>query len=268
MENEWTGDDDTRVEMPFTMSTKVKELLERVGEVAAEPRPILPGEIQRHLGSLLAAAYTQDDTERCAIDRFAELLAKLNVALGEAVSRDDAAFKKLLVAAVPVLRRFAVSLARDPTAADDMVQDTLMRAWKSRARFKQGTNFDAWTFTILRNNFYSSQRRQREVQDEDGSYTARLTTLPDQASRLDLQDVRAALDRLAPVMRETLILVAIESLSYDEVAAIMNCQVGTVKSRVWRARDQLARALGYSGSEIGNDGVMLSALSGSGGGIE
>jgi RNA polymerase sigma-70 factor (ECF subfamily) len=258
LENEWTGDDDTRVEMPFTMSTEVKELPKRVGEVAAEPMPILPGEIQRHLGSLLAAAYTQDDTERCATDRFAELLAKLNVALGEAVSRDDAAFKKLLVAIVPVLRRFAVSLARDPTAADDLVQDTLMRAWRARARFEPGTNFEAWTFTILRNAFYSSQRRRREVQDEDGSYTAHLATPPDQAGHLDLQDVRAALDRLAPVMREALVLVAIENMSYEEAAAVMNCRIGTVKSRVWRAREQLARMLGYSGSEIGNDGVMLS----------
>lgn len=70
--------------------------------------------------------------------------------------------------------------------------------------------------------------------------------------------MRAALDRLAPVMREALVLVAIENLSYDEAAAVMNCRIGTVKSRVWRAREQLARMLGYSGAEIGSDGVMLS----------
>lgn len=90
-----------------------------------------------------------------------------------------------------------------------------------------------------------------------------MTIPPDQARRLGLQDVRAALHRLAPVMREALVLVTIEDLSYDEAAAVMGCQVGTVKSRVWRARDQLTRALGYTGVEIGNDGVMLSALGGS-----
>ena len=82
--------------------------------------------------------------------------------------------------------------------------------------------------------------------------------MPEQGGHLDLQDVRAALDRLAPVMREALVLVAIENMSYEEAAAVMNCRIGTVKSRVWRAREQLARMLGYSGSEIGNDGVMLS----------
>jgi RNA polymerase sigma-70 factor (ECF subfamily) len=220
--------------------------------------------LRQALGNLLAAAYAQDVTELSATSRFAELLAKLDVAFGEARGRDDAAFKKLLVTAVPVLRRFAVSLARDPTVADDLVQDTLLRAWRSRARFEPGTNFEAWTFTILRNVFYTGQRKPREVQDEDGSYTARLASLPDQAGHLDLHDMRAALDRLAPMMREALVLVAIENLTYEDAAAVMNCQIGTVKSRVWRAREQLARMLGYGGAEVGNDAVMLSALGGTG----
>jgi RNA polymerase sigma-70 factor (ECF subfamily) len=256
--------DAAQFEPTSTMSTQASELPERADAVPNHSGPGLTDEIQKHLGHLLAAAYAQDEAELGATSRFAELLAKLDAALGEARGRDDAEFKRLLVAIVPVLRRFAISLARDPTAADDLVQDTLFRAWRSRARFEQGTNFEAWTFTILRNQFYSHQRRRREVQDEDGSYTARLSSPPDQAGRLDLQDVRAALDRLAPVMREALVLVAIENLSYEEAATVMNCQVGTVKSRVWRAREQLVKALGYGGSEIGNDAVMLSALGGSG----
>ena len=232
--------------------------------MSRESEPALSDEIQRHLGSLLAAAYAQDEADLSAADRFAELLGKLDAALEGADDRDAAEFKGLLLAIVPALRRFAVSLARDPTAADDLVQDALMRAWRARARFEHGTNFEAWIFTILRNVFYSNHRRPREVQDEDGSYTARLATPPDQAGHLDLQDVRAALDRLAPFMRETLVLVAIENLTYEETAAVMNCQVGTVKSRVWRAREQLARILGYDGAEVGNDAVMLSALSGTG----
>lgn len=246
------------------MTTDAAELPERADEGPGASEFVLSGQIQRHLGKLLATAYAQDEAELSAVDRFAELLAKLDAALGEAGDRDYAEFKALLVTVVPPLRRFAVSLARDPTAADDLVQDTLLRVWRARARFEPGTNFEAWTFTILRNVFYSSQRKHREVQDEDGSYTARLTSPPDQAGILDLQDVRSALDHLAPVMRETLVLVAIQGLAYDEAATVMGCQIGTVKSRVWRARDQLARMLGYTGAEIGTDGVMLSALGGSG----
>ncbi|MCJ2017134.1 sigma-70 family RNA polymerase sigma factor [Methylobacterium sp. E-065] len=231
--------------------------------MSRESEPALSDEIQRHLGGLLAAAYTQDEAQLRAADRFAELLAKLDVAFETASERDEAEFKRLLLAVVPPLRRFAVSLARDLTAADDLVQDTLLRAWRSRTRFQPGTNFEAWTFTILRNTFYSSQRKHREIQDEDGSHTANLSIPPDQIGRLDVQDMRTALDRLAPIMRESLVLVAIENLSYEEAAAVMECQIGTVKSRVWRARDQLMRALGYTGAEIGTDGVMLSALSSS-----
>jgi RNA polymerase sigma factor (sigma-70 family) len=125
--------------------------------------------------------------------------------------------------------------------------------------YQRGTNLEAWLFTILRNVFYSQHRKLgREIADADGNHAERLTSIPEQSGHLDLQDVRAALDRLAPVMREALILVAIENLSYEEAAAVMNCRIGTVKSRVWRAREQLARMLGYSGSEIGSDGVMLS----------
>jgi RNA polymerase sigma-70 factor (ECF subfamily) len=264
LSNERRPNDAAYFEPPSTMSTGANELPEGAVEAPDQSSPVLTDEIQRHLGNLLATAYALDDVELSATNRFAELLAKLDAALGEAGTRSDAEFKKLLVSVLPALRRFAVSLARDPTAGDDLVQDTLLRSWRARARFEPGTNFEAWTFTILRNVFYSNQRKRREVQDDDGSYTARLATLPSQGGRLDLQDVRAALDRLAPVMRESLVLVAIENLSYEEAAAVMNCQIGTVKSRVWRAREHLARMLGYTGDEIGSDGVMLSALGASG----
>ena len=257
--------DAAHFEWVSTMSMGVEELPEPADAMPSQSGSGLTDEIQKRLGSLLAAAYAQNDAELSATDRFAELLAKLDVAFGEADERGAAEFKALFLAVAPALRRFAISLARDPTAADDLVQDTLLRAWRSRARFEQGTNFEAWTFTILRNVFYSSQRKRHEVQDEDGSYAARLSSPPEQVGRLDLQDVHAALDRLAPIMREALVLVAIEGLSYEEAATVMDCQVGTVKSRVWRARDQLARALGYTGAEVSNDAVMLSALGGQGG---
>ncbi len=134
---------------------------------------------------------------------------------------DEATFRTGLLASVPALRRFALSLAREPAAADDLVQDALLRAWRGRGGFEPGTNLEAWLFTILRNVFYSRHRRQtREVSDSDGDYAGRLAAAPEQGGHLDLQDVRAALDRLAPVMREALVLVGIENLSYEEAAAV------------------------------------------------
>ena len=165
---------------------------------------------------------------------------------------------------VPALHRFARSLTHDPSAADDLVQDTLLRAWRGRAGFRPGTNLEGWLFTILRDVFYSAQRKRgREISDSEGERAGRPTTPPEQGGHLDLQDVRAALGRLAPVMREAPVLVALENLSYVEAAAVMRCRIGTVKSRVWRAREQLGRMLGYTGAEIGSDGVALSMMTGS-----
>ena len=227
---------------------------------AADPRHGLPEAVRAHLGTLLGHAYDRiGPAPGAASDRFAELLARLEAALAQAAGEREATFRAGLLEVVPALHRFAVSLTRDPAAADDLVQDTLLRGWRGRGGFTPGTNLEAWLFTILRNVFYSQHRKHgREVADTDGNHAERLTSVPEQGGHLDLQDVRAALDRLAPMMREALVLVAIENLSYEEAAAVMNCRIGTVKSRVWRAREQLARMLGYSGAEIGNDGVMLS----------
>ncbi|MFC6791373.1 sigma-70 family RNA polymerase sigma factor [Methylobacterium komagatae] len=226
-----------------------------------EAGPALPDSIRRHLGALLRAAYEDAPREP---DGFADLLSRLDKALGQTGrlgADDEEAFRTGLLASVPALRRFALSLAREPAAADDLVQDALLRAWRGRGGFSPGTNLEAWLFTILRNVFYSRHRRQtREVPDSDGDYAGRLAAAPEQGGHLDLQDVRAALDRLAPVMREALVLVGIENMSYEEAAAVMECQIGTAKSRVWRARAQLARMLGYGGADIGSDGVTLSAL--------
>ncbi|MDP4026967.1 sigma-70 family RNA polymerase sigma factor [Methylobacterium sp. NEAU 140] len=231
-----------------------------------EERPALPGEIRRHLGRLLASAYAADPSAPSASERFADLLAQLTDALdaSDAASRRDAAaFQAGLLTSTPALRRFALSLTHDPAAADDLVQDTLLRAWRSRAKFVPGTNLEAWLFTILRNAFYSIRRKQgREVSDSDGAHAERLTSSPEQGGHLDLQDLRTALEHLPASQREALLLVTVEDLSYEEAAAVMGCQIGTVKSRVWRAREQLARMLGYDGAEVGSDGVVLSAMSG------
>jgi RNA polymerase sigma-70 factor, ECF subfamily len=247
--------------MPDTEGPSLLDPIADVAEEAGdETRFGLPEAVRAHLGTLLGRAYDRIDlnSDRDA-NPFADLLARLETALAQAEGERDRTFRAGLLQVVPALHRFAVSLTRDPAAADDLVQDTLLRGWRGRGGFTPGTNLEAWLFTILRNVFYSQHRKQgREVADTDGSYAERLTSIPEQGGHLDLQDVRAALDRLAPVMREALVLVAIENLSYEEAAVVMNCRIGTVKSRVWRAREQLARMLGYGGDEIGSDGVMLS----------
>ena len=235
-----------------------------MGEDSDKASPSLSEEIRYHLGRLLISAYDENTAESENTSIFGALLEKLRVALEASDLKASTEFKNNLLKAAPALRRFALSLSKDRTTADDLVQDTMLRAWRSQASFTPGTNLEAWTFTIMRNQFYSYRRKQNfEIQDENDVHTVRLVTPPEQGGHLDLQDVRAALDRLAPVMREALVLVGIENLSYEEAAAVMGCQIGTAKSRVWRARTQLVRILGYDGADIGADGFMSSAMAGS-----
>jgi RNA polymerase sigma-70 factor (ECF subfamily) len=163
-----------------------------------------------------------------------------------------------LLAAVPNLRAFAVSLTGNFDRADDLVQDTLLRALSHIDRFERGTNLHAWLFTILRNLFHSEYRkRKREVEDPDGSYAAQLRTAPEQGARLDFQDFRAALAKLPADQREALLLVGAQGFSYEDAAAIMGCAVGTVKSRVNRARVRLAALLSVDDVEdLGADRLM------------
>jgi RNA polymerase sigma-70 factor (ECF subfamily) len=167
-----------------------------------------------------------------------------------------------LLAAVPHLRAFAISLTGNRDRADDLVQDTLMRAWANFDRFERGTSLNSWLFTILRNASYSEYRkRRREVEDVDGSYTARLRTHPDQQSHLDYEDVRAALVKLPMDQREALLLVGAQGMSYEEAAEVCGVPLGTVKSRVNRARTKLGELLDLNGeAEIGPDSVTKAAL--------
>ncbi|HEX2135826.1 MAG TPA: sigma-70 family RNA polymerase sigma factor [Microvirga sp.] len=175
--------------------------------------------------------------------------------------RADTKFRDLILAAVPSLRAFAVSLTNDPVRADDLVQDTLMRAWSHANRFANGTNINAWLFTILRNLFHSEYRkRKREVEDIEGSYAQRLRSAPEQQAHVDFQDLQLALARLPPEQREALILVGAEGFSYEEAAQICGCAVGTIKSRVNRARSRLAELLAITDDEIGPDNVTKAAV--------
>ncbi|MDR0252402.1 MAG: RNA polymerase sigma factor [Brucellaceae bacterium] len=170
-----------------------------------------------------------------------------------AEERDE--FKRLMLAALPGLRAFAVSLSGQQDKADDLVQDTIMKAWGKRDSFEMGTNIKAWLFTILRNEFYSQMRKRgREVQDTDGIYTERLAVHPSQYGSLDLQDFRKALNELPDDQREAIILIGASGFSYEEAAEICDCAVGTIKSRVSRARVRLQELLDINGnSDYGPD---------------
>jgi RNA polymerase sigma-70 factor, ECF subfamily len=176
--------------------------------------------------------------------------------------------RDVMLAAVPSLRAFAISLCGNVDRADDLVQEALLRAWANLDSFEPGTNMSAWLFTILRNLFRSEYRkRRREVEDVDGSYAESLTTLPEQNSRLEVEEFREALKMLPAEQRESLILVGASGFSYEEAAQICGCAVGTIKSRVNRARSRLAAILAIeSANDFGPDretrAVVNTAVSG------
>ena len=167
-----------------------------------------------------------------------------------------------LLRSVPALRAFAMSLSGNPDRADDLVQETLLKAWSNRTSFTPGTNVPAWLFTILRNVFYSEHRkRRREVEDADGRMAARLATHPAQDGHMDLMDFHRALQTLPPDQREALILIGGSGLPCEEAAQICGCAVGTIKSRVSRARNRLAELLSVrDGGDFGPEARFRSAL--------
>ena len=156
----------------------------------------------------------------------------------------DAIFKKELVQLIPHLRAFARTLTGDPTAADDLAQDAMMKAWDARASFQLGTNMKAWTFMILRNQFYSEKRRSwRQSQLDQEAAERTLVAVDDPEAPVALDELRQGLAMLPPEQREALILVGAGGFAYEEAADICGCAVGTVKSRVSRARKALQAIL-------------------------
>jgi RNA polymerase sigma-70 factor (ECF subfamily) len=168
-----------------------------------------------------------------------------------------------MLAAVPRLRAFAVSLCGNVDRADDLVQETLVRALTSIDSFRPGTNLTAWLFTILRNHFRSEYRkRRREVEDVDGRHTESLRSQPEQMGHLELGEFREALAKLPPDQREALVLVGASGFSYDEAAEICGCAVGTIKSRLNRARARLAELMAIeNAADFGPDAATRAILS-------
>jgi RNA polymerase sigma-70 factor (ECF subfamily) len=157
---------------------------------------------------------------------------------------NEAIFKRDLVALIPHLRAFARTLCGDATAADDLAQDAVMKAWDARSSFQIGTNMKAWTFMILRNQFYSEKRRSwRQTQLDQEAAERTLVAVDNPADPIALDELRLGLKMLPPEQREALILVGAGGFAYEEAAVICNCAVGTVKSRVSRARRALQSLL-------------------------
>ncbi|WP_448659960.1 sigma-70 family RNA polymerase sigma factor [Sphingomonas sp. CJ99] len=162
---------------------------------------------------------------------------------------DDGTFKRELAAVIPHLRAFGRSLSGNRDLADDLVQETLMKAWAARKRFQAGTNMRAWTFIILRNLYLSQMRRARFKGEWDDLVADRILAAPAGQDRyLELDDIQRALLHLPEAQREALILVGAGGFAYEEAADICGVAVGTIKSRVARGRVALEQLL--------NDGTL------------
>ena len=155
----------------------------------------------------------------------------------EPVPLSDPEFKEQLAAVIPHLRAFGRSLSGSRDLADDLVQETLLKAWAARKRFQAGTNMRAWTFIILRNLFLSQMRRARFKGEWDELTASKILSAPASQDRhIELSDMQRALMHLPQPQREALILVGAGGFAYEEAAEICGCAVGTIKSRVARGR--------------------------------
>ncbi|MGC1469261.1 MAG: sigma-70 family RNA polymerase sigma factor [Sphingorhabdus sp.] len=159
---------------------------------------------------------------------------------GEVIDPDKV-FRDQLVALLPSLRAFSRGLCGHREMADDLAQDTMMRAWAARTSYTQGTNFRAWMFMIMRNQFYTTVRRNSRMTSLDPEVAERvLVVAPAQQNGINVDDVAKALQKLPVEQRETLMLIGANGLSYEEAAEVMGCAMGTVKSRLARGRAALA----------------------------
>jgi RNA polymerase sigma-70 factor (ECF subfamily) len=199
--------------------------------------------IRVHLGEQLRVYFGDptDDRLPLSLRRLADRVAQVIRAYTEPV---DQAFIDGVMAALPALKAYAISLTRNGDQAEDLIQDTVLKAISKQERFEEGTNLQAWLFTILRNNHFTMHRKvNREVEDADGSYAATLTAIPEQEGRLMMIKLQAALAHLTQDQRQALLLVGLEGVEYEDAAVRLGCAVGTVKSRLNRARTRLAELL-------------------------
>lgn len=179
------------------------------------------------------------------------------MATDPSTSLNDTDFKRELAALIPHLRAFARSLCGDATLADDLAQDAMLKAWNARQSFNAGTNMKAWAFTILRNVFYSEKRRSwRRTPLDPEVAAATLVSNDNPSDSLELLAMRNALTMLPVDQREALILVGAGGLPYEEAAEICGVAVGTIKSRVSRARKAVTEILESNGAGYSDDSGM------------
>lgn len=172
-----------------------------------------------------------------------------------AASAEAGDFRRELIEILPHLRAFARGLCGRPDLADDLVQETAMKAWAAQDRFTPGTNIRAWTFTILRNHYLSHLRRNKRKVDYEETDAERLLVVSGaQEDALRIGDVEAGLQEMSPERREALLLVGAGGFTYEEAAEICDCPIGTMKSRVARARSQLTDYLASGAEDSGDRG--------------
>lgn len=174
----------------------------------------------------------------------------------EVIPFNEEDFRNELTALIPHLRAFSRSLCGNATLADDVAQDALLKAWNARERFRPGSNLKAWTFTILRNQFYSIKRRSwRATSLEPEVAEQTIVSVSNQDDGVRLNELRSALDRLSDDQREAIILVGATGMSYEEAAEVCECATGTIKSRVSRARKTLQSIMDEGDFENREDGI-------------
>lgn len=207
-------------------------------------RPIIEAGERFGLGARLRTLYASSFGARTP-EHLLILVSRLEAALNGGDGGGGDTFREDLLGLLPDLRRFAQSLAHGADQAEDLVQETLLKAWQNQKRYRPGTNLKAWTFTILRNQFYTEKRKsRREVADIDGAAAGQLIELADQLHRVALREVWSRIRTLPEAQQEALLLVAAQGMTYEEASAVLGCQVGTVKSRVSRARKSFPDTLG------------------------
>jgi RNA polymerase sigma-70 factor, ECF subfamily len=209
--------------------------------------------VRDHLGEHLRSLYLE--VVECQLPKdLAKLAQRLERAIQARTEAPDPVFLAALMKFVPSLRAMAISRTHNVHQAEDLVQETILKAWDKRSNFQAGTNLGAWLFTILRNQFFSDYRKHKwEVEDGDGSHAAGQTTLPDQVEHLEMQDMSAALAKLPRDQREAILLVGVDGMSYEDAAKVTGVAAGTMKSRVNRARNRLAELLGLDREDAGGN---------------
>ncbi|WP_414474263.1 sigma-70 family RNA polymerase sigma factor [Microvirga sp. M2] len=170
--------------------------------------------------------------------------------------------KTQMLAAIPHLRAFAISLCGNIDRADDLVQGALLKGLSNLDKFQPGTSMQAWLFTILRNDFLTqARRRKREVEDPEGAWAEKVAVMPEQGARLDFADMLKALSQLPLDQREALLLVTAEGLTYEDAARICGTNIGTIKSRINRARRRLTELMNFDAQDdLGPDRLVKAAL--------